>query len=137
MRHACDRMLGVHGAGRGIERHVEEQRAAASRERSTASRRTFPLRPPGFVEVQMHVDARQHELPVASIFAAARDVGRYFANPSILDREVRALLTAGGDQGSAAYHDVAHACASARSSRNVSPTPRAAATSPSSTVSPG
>ena len=127
------------GARRGVQRHVEEQRAAAGRKRPAAGGSALPLGAPRLVEVQVHVDdAGEHQEPVrVNLFPAAVSVDRHLGDRAIIDRQISRAESARRDERSPTDHDVAHVCAPARSSRNASPVPSAAATSSSMTASSG
>ena len=129
----------VHRAWGRIERHVEEERAAAGRKRAASRRTAFPVRPAGLVEVQVHVDQARHHQQAAGIDLqpAASDVRRHLANAAILDRHVRSLLTARRHHCSSADDQICHAGVPAMSSSTARPTASAAATSSSSTASSG
>ena len=56
-----------HGARRGVQRHVEEQRAASGGERAAAGGGAFPFGAAGFVEMQVHVDEARKDGEAARI----------------------------------------------------------------------
>ena len=82
---------GVDRARRRVERHVEEQRAAAGRQRAAAGRRAFPLGAARLVEVQVHVDqAGQHEQAARIDLLARRPAAPapIVGDAPVLDRDV-------------------------------------------------
>ena len=87
---ACVDFSGVHRARRRVQRHVEEERAAAGRKRPAAGGRALPLRSPGLVEMHVHVDdAREHEQPVrVDLFPSTCEVRPTPPDRAVINRQV-------------------------------------------------
>ena len=83
-------LAAVHGARRGVERHVEEHRAAAGRQRAAAAGRAFPLGASRLVEMDVHVDHRgQHqEAAGVDLLAGPRQLRSDRGDAPIVDRDV-------------------------------------------------
>ncbi len=135
---AVDGLRG-HRAGRGVERHVHEDRPAAGRQRAAAGRGAFPLRSAWFIEMHVDVDsAREHE-PATGVDFLARpgELPADLDDPSSLDRQIRVDYPLGSHESAAPNYEVDHDRLRARSSKNSRPALSAAATSASTTCSSG
>ncbi len=95
----------VHGAGRRVQRHVEEHRPAARCQRPAAGSRTFPLGAPRFVEVQMDVDhGREHVQPASvDLFGPAGKFRSDRLNPAVFNGNVLAPQALRRHQRAASY----------------------------------
>ena len=97
----------IHGAGSGVQRHVEEHRAAAGRERAASSRRAFPLGATWFVEVHMNVDgAGKDEEPACFDFlgVAAGHLWSQLDDTPVFDQTGRRVVVVGGDSENPCGH---------------------------------
>ena len=118
----------IDGADRargGVQRHVEEQRAAARRQRAATGRRTLPLCPTRFVEVEMHIDqsGQDGETNRVDLFATTCQLRANRDNHAVLDGQIGSTHTIGGNDVSAAYDYINHA-RSPRETPTPSPVPQ-------------
>src|SRR6202000_1371530 len=125
----------VNGAGRGVERHIEEDRAASRRKRATAGRGAFPLDAARCVEVQMDVNQRGENMQAPGIDFGRP--GKFWLNGRdrfAFDSNVGAKESLGCDNGSPAYNHRIQAAFSS-SSKKFMPAVSAASTSSGKTDS--
>ena len=80
----------VHGAGRRVERHVEEHRAAARGQRTAAGGRAFPFGAPGSLKCRWtSITAGKNGQPArVDFFASARKLRADRLNAAVFDRDV-------------------------------------------------
>ncbi len=81
----------VDRAGRGVERHVEEERAAAGCQRAASGGGAFPFGAAGLVEVEMDVDDAWENMQSAGVdfFGGAGKVRADGGDPAVFDGEIR------------------------------------------------
>ena len=134
---ACE-LVGVDGTWRGVQRHVDEGRATACRERAAAAGRTFPVGPARLVEVHVRVHDTGKDVQPCRIddLSRGRQLGADGRDAPVFDGQIGAYDAVGRHQQSAANQDVMHGARSQWVSQ-CTPTSRAAATSSSSTSSSG
>ncbi len=106
----------IHGARRGVQGHVEEQRAAAGSERAAARGGALPFGAAGLVEMQVRIDqARErwsgprHRFPRGQPASSGPMAAM---RPSSM--AISALATPPGDDRAAANHQLMHERAPAR-----------------------
>ena len=100
----------VDGAGRGVQGHVEEERAASGCQRAAAGFRAFPISAAGFVEVQVDVDESGQDCEARSIdrVLRRREFRGYCNDPLVFDGYIGGQDTRRSDNAPLVDGEVRH-----------------------------
>ena len=87
---------GIDGAGRRVQRHVEEQRSTARGQRAASRRGAFPFRAARLVEVQVDVDQPGKHVQSARVdfFSRSWELRADRYNLAVFNRDVLACRLA-------------------------------------------